>query len=760
MPSRIQSPDPLLGATPALRPQSQPLAVQPGAAPAPRSSPLMQLASAFEGVNGELRDMLRDAAAKEEQDAQALGEIEAGKLAAQGRMAEIEKVLKQKVDAGELSSVRLPAAQRGAAVRIGHEHAEVGLQTYLLSKRPDILKGATTVEEVVSKGVAQFGAAISPNAYYEKLAFEKSAQDVVSRFRTQVAQDQVTEAEKVQREQRSNEGSELLFQLSTAPVETKDTARQFVKTYLDAIHSEMPKSKVTEFFSGEVLAPAVDRLIQEKNFTAANQLLEEMKSLDLTGKGGLYGKTSEGGKTIQALSEKVDREETRNTASDYRRMSQEMELAGLIGRKKAAEDLAALENQNNGTLPDDARQRIQNEARAALSPSAYEAYKASINGAYENQERWRQDPSEGARILSGADTLDPKELEARAAELEVAHATHSISPSVYLQATEVIKRNRALAGIVEDRDVTHFTNSVFAVKSPSGYGVGVAFTDAPTADAWGSFNERLQTDIRTRTGDYFVQQFREEIRMRSKGRPEEAAAIQTQAYDAASTRAMEYAKSLITQSKRDSMKEEADRRAAQQAVLLSRAKVYNGRFGIQPDLTLPSGKKYNLPAGSTLTADQFIDLQQQPGPHPEADAVNVYIPARSIGDYFSPGMEGTSRVVDLPALAKEMVDGTGDRAVKAKNMYAYVKGLIGFTSKEVIAGKTKHGVEFDASKVDPELVPLFESEAELNKHWNNGEPDQTFLELGDRVDTKKGTPREMTTHDFYLAQLAVLRSRK
>src|SRR5262245_40854509 len=120
---RKQTQNPLELAAPGLNPTARPLQIQTGATPAPNRSPLMELAESFREVNPELRNMLRDASAREERDAMALGELEAQRLGASKRMGEIEGVIKQAVDEGKVSHVRLPAFERGFRMRIGKELA-------------------------------------------------------------------------------------------------------------------------------------------------------------------------------------------------------------------------------------------------------------------------------------------------------------------------------------------------------------------------------------------------------------------------------------------------------------------------------------------------------------------------------------------------------------------------------------------------------------------------------------------------------------
>lgn len=760
--SRTPTPDPLLGATPALRPMARPLQIQIGATPPPRQSGLMQLADAFGDINSELRDMLRDTAAREEKDAQALGEIEATKARAEGRLAELDKILKEKVDKGELSAVRLPAAQRGAALRTGHEHAEVGLQTYLLSKKEDAVRGRPEdTEAIVSEGLKQFGSAIPQDAFYERLGFDQAATEVVSQFRRRVAQEQAVEADKYQREKRANEGTELAFQLATANADTLPTAKGLLKAHLDAIRTEMPKSEVNGFFSKSVLAPAVARLVESKDFTAAAQLLEEVKSLDLTGKGGLYGKTGEGSETILQLSTMVEQRSKTARSADADRLRDEVYVAEQSGRAKAAEIIYNVRGQNNGDLPLSERQRILTEARSQLAPLSYQTFSSIVNQEYENDERYKLNPQDGAKLLSEAETLDPKVLDQLGDKANLLLASGKISADVFHRVDLTIRKNRALGGFVTDRDVESFQKAVFAAPGDVRGTTKISVGDASLEGVWDGFTEVTKTDVRVAASDAFVENFRQQIRLLAQGNPENVDAIKAQAFDKASTAARDVAKSAILGAQQTQQKKE------QAAVVTTQAKAVRSAAslpagGMVPTLEYAALRKVAVPAGDV------------PGDRPGPDRTEVFLktyepkeasstdlalnfknlPADSdVGMFTAPG-DVQGRIIDLKALAKDAT-ANEDRYLKAtaRSVYGYIKSTLGFSPDEIKERKTKHGVEFNPAEIDPTRIRVFRSVEELNKHWNAGQPDETFFSVGDAVDPSD----KMTPRAFYLAQRALLR---
>lgn len=748
----------MLGATPALRPMAQPLAVQVGATPAPRRNPLMELAESFNGVNEELRTVLRDASAREERDAQAIGEIEAGRLAAAGRLAELDKVLKMKVDAGELPAVRLPAAQRGASIRAGHEHADVGLRTFLMGRKADIVAGRAPLEDVIAEGVSKFGEAIGPNAFYERLGFEKGTQDVLGAFRKRVGEEQAQEAERFQNEKRANEGTELLFQLATADSDTAPTAKGFVKTFLDTIHSEMKGSDVNPLFSENMLKPAVARLVETRNFEGAAQLLEEAKTIDLTGKGGLYGKTALGSETILTLSNLVEQKSRLARSADADRLREEAYIADRAGQDRAAKDVYDLQNQFGGDMPASERQRLQDEARKALSPVAYQAYQETLNHAYENHERWRKDEQTAALALGSTNTLDPARLADAEAKLEFDFNHGSLSAATYHAAKQNLERNKALSTLVQSNDVENFRKEVFAIPEVGSYGnaTTVVFAEAELQKEWGLMDENARTELQNRVVDYFVDQYRQEIRTRTGGDPAKAEGSQVQARLEAAQKATKLAKTLLTSQTDARIKADADRRALAQARAVREAKskeaLTDSPFKLQADMTTNAidfrGAKVTLSEKGNFS-EEALKLRAKDRPLPKAEKDFVSVAFRARGLYYPFHNFKDKRLVYMPALAEEAIakpDG------ESAQIYAVAKSTAGFTPEEIKAGKTKHGVLFDPSQIDPRIISVFRSVSELNKHWNNGAFDETFAALGDAVDSQD----TMTPQQFYLAQVALL----
>lgn len=751
--SRAQTPQPLLSAAPALQPAARPHPLSIGATPPPRRSPLMDLAGAFDGINDELRDMLRDAAATQEKDAAALGEIEATRLRSEGRLKELDAVLKAKVDSGELPAVRLPAAQRAAAVRTGHEAATIGLRDELFSRVKEAVRvGPEESSKMVSELFNKYSNAIPAGAFFERRGFDAAARDVVAQFRERVREEQTVEAERYQKQKQADEGTDLVYQLASAPEDLAPQAKERVKLFLDTIRGEMKKSEVNDFFADGILKGAVARLVEEKNFGAADQILEEVKSIDLTGKGGLFGKTEVGSKVIFELSNLVESKRRTATSADADSMREKLFLADTLGKTEAAKDVYELRKANGGQLPFSERQRLLTEAQQRITdPLAYQSYTAVLNSEFENQERWNADPQATARLLVEVDTLDPKKLEEVEAKLEVGLTSRSLSPSAYHEAMSLVKRNRALTTQISDNDVEAFTKRVFAVKSPLG-GVTIDVGSPELADMWETLPSARQTEIRVAAADTFVEAFRQQIRLLSQNNPESVPSIKAQAWDKASEQARTFAASAIKQGEKRQRNSLQKAEVSNQSLTVQTVRVLRGALP-SPDYAPAPGISWRkdvdipLPTIEGRKPKEIKEEARQDGRLPLAE--RDYVVTVSPKDGTHPYRSSEVRLVHLPALAEAIkANPTGPEA----STYAIAKSRAGFTPKEIKAGKTKHGVEFNPGEIDPKVVSVFTTKAELEKHWNNGEPDETFLSVGDLVDPGD----TLTTREFYLAQRALL----
>jgi hypothetical protein len=179
----------------------------------------MELGESLRQFYPELRDALRDASAREERDAMAMGELEAQKQNASQRMGEIEGIIKNAVDAGTVAPVRSPAFQRGFRMRVGKDLAQSAFQEALLKQLPDATKvdGRADPEQIIANTYQQVAQQIHPDDFYARYAFDDTAQGVIAGFRQRAAEGYAAEYQRAAEQKMADEGSELLFQLSQAP---------------------------------------------------------------------------------------------------------------------------------------------------------------------------------------------------------------------------------------------------------------------------------------------------------------------------------------------------------------------------------------------------------------------------------------------------------------------------------------------------------------------------------------------------------------
>lgn len=763
----IQSP--LEGAAPGLTPTARPMAIPIGATPAPNRSPLMELAQSFDGFNGELRNMLRDAAAREEQDALALGELEAQRTNASARMGEIETVLKQAVDEGKVSHVRLPAFDRGFRLRAGKDLAQSVFQEALLKRLPDTLKveGRADPEEVIRETYASVSEQIHPSDLYARAAFDQTAQGVMAGFRQRSAEGYTAEYRRVAEQKIADEGSEILFQLAASPEDEVADRRLAVKGHLDYIRNELPKSEVNSFYVKNVVGPAVDKLVSQEKFTEARQLLDEMDRLDVTGSGGMLGQTSVAKAVFTDMRSRIEMASRTADDASYKRLLREREALQVTAETDAARALNDLRLGNDGKLNPNDRFRLVDEYRKANAsdPLKVQSFSLAVQREYENEDKWRSNEREIAELEVSLKSLKKEDLDAGRARLSQLWQSGQIPGTAYVRISENISKLGALYGAIDEGDFKQVRLDLYAYKDSLG-GRSVNFGDIdgkganPSQTLWERLDSARQTDHEQRVVQFFNEQLQAEIR--GIGDPAKVPAEKAQAISRATLKTREYARTLLGELSTQQRGEEVQKQVRTQAVAQKIAATQNAiqsRLARMDDKPPASIARVERIPGATPTQGETTDWakvwsEERAKPRAERDIVSVPLKSRGWIQVF--GFEDT-RLVSLKALAASAkVEGGGQPVADAKNTYAYAKGLLGFTPEEVKAGETIHGVRFNPAEIDAKRHTVFRNKAELEKHWNKGEPDDLFMELGNLLDPND----KMTSAEFYLAQLALLREIK
>lgn len=785
------APLPLQGAAPQLTPTARPLQINIGATPPPSRSPLGELGQAFRDFNPVLHGLLQSAAAQADHDALALGELEAVKSKAAERLGELDTIIKDGVDNGTIPHVRAPAFERGFRSRVGSELAQSAFQEALLSQLPNVTKvdgymdaegnpmtHQAAVEKVVTETRQKYFGQLHANDIYAKTAFDQTAQGVVAGFRQRAAEGYTAAYKAAGEQAMADDNSERLMNLATAPETDAVFFRDNVKAGLDQLRAELPKAQVNQFFLQNSVAPTVAKLISQKKFTEAKNIIDEMGMLDVTGKGGLLGQTSVGKSILSDLTAKVTREQRMNGEEEWTALHRERDTKKIAGETSAGQDLLDMRNANGGNLPQDRRFQMIETFRKAnpQDPIATQAYADTVNHEYENEAKFRSDPTIVSNFETGMRSLSKTDLALQRTSIELLANLGKIAPSDRTRLIQHIDKLETLYGAYDEGDVNRFKKDLYASRDPAGFGTTINFGDGiggggdakdpnSTSGLWVRLPNELKDRHEALVTAYFQQAVESDLVNRVKD-PLRIPAEKAATLDNATTKARAYALTLLRDLSGVKEKREAEKKVAEQAIANRRAAIIGGLLTpptptYTEKLTDSAGNTVEVKKPYRLPGPWFVDFSpydvQTLGPSPTRDRASIYFPARSFGEWLLPGIGGTSQTVDLPALAKDILENKSpEAAAQSKQVYGYTKALLGFTPDEVKNGKTKHGVAIDPAAIDPRYISVFTNRRELEANWNNGEPTDLFNEIGDAVDPED----RMTGEQFYLAQLALLTRKK
>ena len=743
--------NPLAGAAPQLQPTARPKAVQIGATPEPRRSPLMELAQAFDGFVPELHAGLRSVAAQQDHDAMASGELAAMKANAAARMGELDGLIKQGVDAGTFPAVRAPAFERGFRSRVGQDLAQSLFQEKLLATVPDATKvsGRLDPEKAIADTYAEISKQIHPDDFYARQAFDATAQGVIAGYRQRVDEGYTAAYKAAGEQTMADQGSELVLHLGSAADVDAPLIRTAVKEHLDEMRRELPSDQVNPFFVKNIVGPAVDKLVSQQKFTDARHLLDEMDNLDVTGKGGLLGQTAVGKAAFSDMRAKVERETRASQYEAYTRLRQDRELKQGMGDQDAGDALQQLRLANSGHLPQNQRFKLIDDYRKKYADDSQrvEGFAAAVQNEFSNEDRFRADPKALSGLETSLDTLHKEDLDKASSTLETLYNLGSIAPSDRTRVAEKIKKLQTLYGAIDEQDINRFKKDLYAQPGIGGqktinFGDSTAVGPTSSSSLWDKLTDSQKAQHELEVSDFFYSALQDQIR--AIGDPNKIPAEKAGALDRATLKAQEFARNRLRDLSGLKQKQEDAVKVQKQKTALRTAAVTSGFY------RSPTFDGYEPPDNRKGFAHMaYLGYR---GPDPERDKVDIYFPAHTVGEWFKPGPAGATRDVDLNQLAKDIQENPDDNmAQKAKDTYAYVKGRLGFTPDEILNGVTKHGVPFSAKEIDPKFIAVFRNRAELEKEWNNGQPTPKFLSVGDTLD-----PRDaMTPAQFYLAQLAL-----
>ena len=752
--ARKETKNPLEGAAPGLQAAARPLQIQIGATPAPSSSPLMELANAFRDVNPELRGMLRDAAAREERDAMALGELEAQRTNAAQRMGEIESTLKTAVDEGKVSHVRLPAFERGLRLRAGKDLAQSLFQERLLSRLKDATnpEGGVAPEEIIAQTYADVAKNIPEGDIYGRSAFDHVAQGVMAQFRQRAREGLEAEKLRIGEERIADEGSEIVLQLADATDEDTPLHRGAVLEHLNQIRTELPKSEANKFYVTRVIAPAVERLISEDKYQEARNLLAEMDNIDVTGKGGILSQTAVAKSAFANMRAQIERSAKmfEHTAGD--REKERREAIMSEGEDAGIALLVQLRNDNEGRLDSSSRFQIINEYSKANAdnPRKVAAFTHVVNREFDYEKKARPNARAVAELEAELNALGMDDIEINEGRLEALWRSEEIEATDYSRLKGIIAERKALYGTINQDDFKGFARDVFPSRS---LGAGIPpVRSANLGEATlNAFFERLPVDMQDRhemqVSEFFKDALQKEVR--GLGDKFNVPAEKFLALDRATVKAREFARTSLNGIMVESQRAKDQAKVIDQALAQRIPKLFRA-----PPIS--SGALDDTGGSPRITKElmetHFAELSK---PLSERDVVSLPFKARGWLQII-PGMVDHKMVSMSKLAATAQMEGGGKPVANAKDAYGYAKSLVGFTPEEIKTGKTQHGITFDPAQIDPAFIPVFRNKEELDKHWNKGDPSELFFQIGDRVDPTD----TLTPEKFYLAQLALLHRTK
>lgn len=774
MAARKPTPSPLEGAAPGLTPTARPLSIPIGATPVPQRSSLRELSDAFAGFNDELRVMLRDASAREERDAMALGELEAQKTQAASRIGEIEATIKQAVDAGQVSHVRLPAFERGFRSRVGRDLAQSVFQEKLTQRLPEAMRveGRTDPERIVADTYAEVSKQLHPDDFFARAAFDDTAQGVIAGFRQRSAEGYTAEFKRAAESRMADEGSEILFQLASAAEDDAPALHSSINAHLDAIRHELPKSEVNGFFVTKVVVPSLEKLISEEKFGEARNLLDEMERVDVTGKGGLLSQTAVAKTVFSDLRAKIERESRYAEHESFNRLRRDREAQVMQGENAAAEQLNQLRLDNSGRLNPSDRFRLIDEFRKANpgDPLKSQGFADAVHREFDGEDRWRADERAISELETSIKTLSKEKLAEGRDRLNALYNLGEIPPSARTRLAQQIDKLDALYGAIDEQDISGFKRSLYSrtitTKTKEGLDLTtnvINFGETGAAESaaiklWDDLPADLKEAHEMQVTAAFTEALEAEIR--AIGDPLRVPMEKVSAVDRAAVKARVHARSLLREFSKQHAQQQVKKETAKAVEATAQVKSFTSRgsvgLGFVETTTEDAVSRDTVPGDAvpkqTRRAVYRIPSDKGDFAAYREDAKKL----KADRDFSELRLEGALRgqPVSLVRLAEDAdKNASPEGRAKARELYGIGKGLLGYTPEEIQTGTTRHGLTFNPKDIDPRYIPVFRSVAELDKHWAQGKPDEIFYAVGDRIDPDS----KLTARQFYLFQRELLR---
>ncbi len=516
MPSRKPR-DPLEGAAPRLQPTARPISIPIGATPAPRRSPLAELAQAFDGFNQELKGALQDAAIKADRDAYTLGELEAQRQASAQRLGEIEVVAKELVDSGQLNKARSPAFKRGFSARTGRDLATglFHLQLFARLNETTPVDGAKDPVAVAEEVRKEIAAGLPTGDLYAQEAFDTAAQASIQQFTQRSTEERLRNVEAAGEMRIADEGANILHQLAfVLDEEEEGTLLESYKAHLDTIRTELRKSDVNTFTMARSLKPVVDELIQEGSFDAAENLLQHIEDFDVTGEGGMLGKTAVGREILADLQGKISKERSYRISDKWQEVQQKSRTEVLGGRSDAGNTLAAIRSENAGNLPPGALKEALDNYRTqhGANIDRIVEFETQLERARKYDEG-AADTAQGRALLARFDDgLSDEEADTMLLTLQGLADIGAASAEQVARAEAFVADLQDINTLVTEKDINLFSGDTFAETMSDGLRVPLLDLNAAhqaEADELSEIYDALSGDAQSQIVQQTTAKFRE-----------------------------------------------------------------------------------------------------------------------------------------------------------------------------------------------------------------------------------------------------------
>jgi hypothetical protein len=737
-----------------------------------QQSGLMELGNAFQAFVPELRTMLRDASAREDSDARALGEQEAEALYRQGRLEEINATLKAKADSGEIPRHAVPSYYQGAAFRFG-AHAADKLNADLLKTVNEAAVNGNA-EEHIKAALNVAASKVNQNDLYARAGFDQASQQIIGSYRQRVAMQAATNFEQQAEYEAAQTGYRSVSELATAPADQVPAVLERMKAGLDFRRGQVNPTIVNDEFLEKSVKPAISDLFTQHRYEEAHQLISRLRSFDVTGQGGMFGKIASVSYQLDVLEQAAIKQGEQHAKDINEQLKRDLETAQLSAGKFVTDTLESAKESGQPFLPSDIDAAVSAWAKNLPASIDKHAYTRAARESFAHelsqetkQKRELYDGQVGA-FMSKMTSLKPEDIDRYEAYAASVEANDFATPENLKEMRSRISSLRARSGLVTDQHVSRAVSNVFPVVRDRISGetkLTAQFPDNATeaGAAWEALGNDGKGRVQGEVNDWIVDQLRErtgdiaDLRM--------ADAEMQKILPQVITDAQKQAARVAVRVFKDEKKAIVMKKTVEAARLikfldtsgtldLQNHRAVDDRYtrvtrDVSGNVLDVEKKNYEPPEHSK--AAQYASMpgggaEYRSVPPAERDAAPVFMER----GFWSARWGSTW--VDLGAVANDINQTDDpDKSAKALEVYGNAKGRLGFTPDEVMKQVTKHGVPFVAKEIDPRFTPVFRTVAELEDAWNDGKPKPLFFQMKTAV-ADPDPKHPMSKGDFYTAQ--------